>query len=267
METFLKWAGGKRWLLDPAPDREISLRGLYEPYRHRRLVDLFTGAGSVAFGLAPQRALVNDLNPHLVNCLRYAMLGVRKDMAAIEFANDKEIFAANRHRFNHLAREGVALPEQALLFYYLNRTCYNGLCRFNRKGEFNVPFGKYKTIHYLQDWDGYVEGMRHWKITCGDFSHVHTLPGDFLFADPPYDGGGSAFTAYWSSPFTWEDQVRLARFLARHDGPVIATNLATDRILTLYRNLGFVTHLVSAPRRVSCKTRAKVIEMVATKGV
>ena len=267
MEPFLKWAGGKRWLLEATKDRSLSLRALYAPHQERRLVDLFTGAGSVVFGLAPRRAIMNDLNPHLINCLRYAQLGMSVEESGVPMVLDRDVFTKNRCRFNELARTDTFLREQAILFYYLNRTAYNGLCRFNRRGEFNAPFGKYTKVNFLNDFAEYDRAMRGWKITRRDFAQVQILPGDFLFADPPYDGDDGAFVGYWSTPFTWDDQVRLARLLSIHQGPVVATNKATQRILALYQSLGFETHLVNAPRRISCKARVSVQEMVALKGL
>lgn len=268
MEPFLKWAGGKRWLIDSAKDRQLSLRLLYEPYRNRRLVDMFTGAGSVAFGLSPERAILNDLNPHLINCLRYAQLGMSVSDSGVPMVLDADVFLKNRCRFNVLAKTDTFLQEQAVLFYYLNRTGFNGLCRFNRRGEFNVPFGRYKAVKFVDDFSPYSAAMRGWKITRRDFSQVQTLPGDFIFADPPYDGDGSAFTSYWSQSFDWTEQQRLAYLLARHDGPVVATNKATARILGLYQSLGFETHIIKAPRRISCNgNRTPINEMVATKNL
>lgn len=268
MEPFLKWAGGKRWLLDATKDRQLSLRSLYEPHRNRRLVDLFTGAGSVVLGLAPQRAILNDLNPHLVNCLRYAQLGMNTRDTSVPMDYNPDVFLKNRCRFNELTKTDTFLQEQAVLFYYLNRTGFNGLCRFNRRGEFNVPFGRYKSVRFIEDFSAYSVEMKGWKVTRRDFSQVQVLPGDFIFADPPYDGEAGAFTSYWSKPFDWDQQRRLAHLLAAHDGPVVTTNKATARILSLYQELGFETHVVEAPRRISCKAkRVPVNEMVAIQGM
>ena len=106
------------------------------------------------------------------------------------------------------------LRQAAARFYYLNRTCYNGLCRFNRKGEFNVPFGSYKTIHYLntENFHEYRETLSRWTFTASDFQNIQLQPDDFVYADPPYD---VQFVNYSKHGFSWDDQVRLAEYAGR----------------------------------------------------
>ncbi len=143
----LKWAGGKRWL---AP----HLRQLYHPHRRRRLAEAFCGGLAITLGLLPEKALLNDINPHLINFYRWVQKGL---YIQIPMANDAALYYHHRERFNELIRQGRAdTPEAAQLFYYLNRTGYNGLCRFNRRREYNVPFGRYRQITYRQDFLEYV---------------------------------------------------------------------------------------------------------------
>ena len=100
----------------------------------------------MSLGLAPDRALINDLNPHTINFYTWLKRGLR---IQLEMQNDQTYFYEQRTRFNQLIRENKAdSKEAASIFYYLNRTCYNGLCRFNSKGEFNVPYGRYKKLIY-----------------------------------------------------------------------------------------------------------------------
>ncbi len=236
----LKWAGGKRWLLP-------YLRPLYEPHRHRRLVEPFCGGLSVTLGLLPERALLNDVNPHLINFFRQLKAGFK---ITLPLANDRELYYRYRARFNQLVRAGQAdTPEAAQLFYYLNKTCYNGLCRFNRKGEFNVPFGRYVKLNYYHNFSAYQRVLKNWELTCADFEAIPLEADDFVYADPPYDVG---FCQYAPAGFTWADQVRLARWLARHPGPVVISNHATERVCRLYAGLGFELRLVPGPRRISC---------------
>jgi DNA adenine methylase len=151
------------------------------------------------------------------------------------------------------------------LFYYLNRTGFNGLCRFNRSGEFNVPFGQYKRINYTRDFSAYRDAFEHWSFTLNDFESVPLAKDDFVYADPPYD---VEFTHYSQGGFPWDAQVRAAEWLARHRGPVVLSNQATDRIVSLYRKLGYSLTLLDAPRRISCtgdRTPAK--EVIATRNL
>ena len=114
---------------------------LWEGHRHHRFVEPFCGGLGMALGLAPHRAFLNDINPHLVNFYRWLQRGLR-----IEFpmTNREDVYYRYRDRFNALvASERGGSAEAAGLFYFLNRTGFNGLCRFNRRGAFNVPFGRH----------------------------------------------------------------------------------------------------------------------------
>jgi DNA adenine methylase len=104
-----------------------------------------------------------------------------------------------------------------------------------------------------------------WDINEGDFGDINIGPMDFIYADPPYD---VPFTTYSAGGFSWDDQIRLAQWLAHHPNPVIASNQATERILDLYSSLGFDIAILNAPRMISCtgdRTPAK--EMLATRNL
>ena len=175
----LKWAGGKRWLVP-------YLLPFWQEHHHRRLVEPFVGGMAVTLGLLPEKALLNDISPHLISFYRWLQRGLR---LTVEMRNDEEAYYRQRARFNELIESGRwESEESAQLFFYLNRTCYNGLCRFNRKkGTFNVPFGRYKSIRYERDLSAYPEVLGRWSFTCSPFAQVELDPGDFVYADPPYD--------------------------------------------------------------------------------
>lgn len=251
----LKWAGGKRWLVP-------RLRQLYEPYRTRRLVEPLCGGLAVALGLRPHRALLNDISPHAFNFYRKLAAGFS---IPLEMRNDERLYYRHREHFNRLIADGEAdSAEAAALFYFLNRTGYNGLCRFNSRGEFNVPFGRYAKINYTVDFTGYRETFACWTFSNEDFAQLHLSANDFVYADPPYD---VVFTRYAKEDFDWDDQVRLAEFLVRHRGPVVLSNQATDRIIDLYEDLGFSLNYLAAPRRISCKERKPALEILATRNL
>lgn len=252
----LKWAGGKRWLLP-------ELLPIWKPFSNRRLVEPFCGALAVTLGLTPERALLNDSNPHLVNFLTSIKRGLK---LTLWMEYDRELYYAHRKRFNELLRESQGqTAEAAALFYYLNRTAFNGLCRFNQKDEFNVPFGRYKTVKYARDFSDYQQAFAHWEFTSTDFESVPLEPDDVIYADPPFD---VEFTQYAKEAFGWEDQVRCAEWLARHTGPVILSNQATERVIDLYKKLGFNLRFLSAPRRISCNgDRTPAREVLATRNL
>jgi DNA adenine methylase len=226
-------------------------------------VEPLCGGLAVSLGLVPTRVLVNDVNPHVINFYRWVKRGL---YTSIEMRNDRRLYYAHRERFNYLVRKGkVNGQEAAELFYYLNRTGFNGLCRFNRRGEFNVPFGKYARINYVRDFSHYRQLLASWDFTSQDFQQVSTESGDFIYADPPYD---VKFTQYAKEGFGWQDQVRLARWLARHDGPVVLSNQATKRIVILYERLGFRLFFLQAPRLISCNgDRTPAREVLAVRNI
>jgi DNA adenine methylase len=237
----LKWAGGKRWQLP-------ELRPLWERNRTRRLVEPFCGGLAVATGLTPTEAFLNDINPHLINFYSWLKKGL---VVSIEMANDEARYYASRERFNELLRNNQAnTAEAASLFYYLNRTGYNGLCRFNSKGLFNVPFGSYSKIRYKRDFSEFKEAFAGWTFSKLDFEEIELDGSDFVYADPPYD---VQFTHYSKGGFDWGEQERVAEWLAKHKGPVVLSNQATPRIVKLYRSLRYNLRFIDAPRRISCK--------------
>jgi len=250
----LKWAGGKRWLVP-------TLKEIWRSHSHRRLVEPFVGGMSVALGLQPRSALLNDLNAHLMNFYGWLKRGLLID---IPLENDSNYYYVCRQRFNQLVMEGqVNSLDAAELFYFLNRTGYNGLCRFNNSDQFNVPFGRYKTISYTHDFSHYRPALINFELISMGFMQLSLSPNDFIYADPPYD---VEFRKYSSSDFIWKDQVLLAEWLSAHRGPVIASNQATERIIDLYGKLGFAIKFLEGPRRISCNgDRTPAREILAYK--
>jgi len=195
LRPLIKWAGGKRWLVP-------HLRRIYTPHRYRRLVEPFCGGLVITLGLLPEKALLNDINPHLINFYRWVKKGLHIE---VPMTNDASLYHLHRDRFNDLIRKEQAdSHEAAQLFYYLNRTGYNGLCRFNRQGEFNVPFGRYRQINYQRDFLRYATIFEKWDFMCSDFANLPLDSEDFVYADPPYD---VPFRQYSEWGFSWEDQV------------------------------------------------------------
>ena len=252
----LKWAGGKRWLVS-------QVAAIWQHHEHRRYVEPFCGGLAMALGLKPFRALLNDINPHLINFYSQVQRGLK---VTIEMVNDERLFYAHRDRFNQIIkRKKTQTQPAAQLFYFLNRTCFNGLCRFNQSGEFNVPFGTYKRINYASDFHQYQKLFANWVFTNHDLEALALERDDFVYADPPYD---VEFTTYSAGGFSWQDQVRAAELLAAHTGPVVLSNQATERIVSLYEKLGFTLKYLQAPRRISCTgDRTAAREVLAVKGL
>lgn len=253
MKPILKWAGGKRWLLP-----------VLLPYikDYNTIVEPFVGAGSVTFTCQPNNAVLADINPHLINLYKQLQLGTLTT-SEIEFINTENCYYRNRSLFNTLIKTNPNSSQCALLFYYLNKTCFNGLCRFNKKGEFNVPYGKYKTIAYIEDFSSYKTALANYTFVCTDFESLDVPIHSALYLDPPYDDG---FTNYSKEGFSWVDQVRLGNWAIQHEGLKIISNKATKRIIQLYTDLGFTIVLLDAPRSISSNgNRTKVQEVLAIK--
>lgn len=258
---LLKWAGGKRWLLP-------TIERIWRSHPGRRYVEPFSGGASIAFGLKPESAVLNDINPHLINFYRHVRRGLSLD---IDLRYDEDLFYSHRERFNSIINNngGSRSSEAAQLFYYLNRTGFNGLCRFNGSGLFNVPFGKYKDIEYQREFGPYRELFRRWELRSVDFEKLQLERGDFVYCDPPYfSGGRPTFDKYTPQGFSWEDQVRLTEWLARHRGPVLLSNQASSKITQLYRRLGFSLRFLSGPRRINANgIRVDVREVLASRNL
>jgi DNA adenine methylase len=256
IRPLLKWAGGKRWQVP-------AIRSLWTARRAPRLVEPFCGGLAIALGLQPNRALLNDANPHLISLYCHLQRGLT---IAIPMENCQALYCQHRAHFNALIGERRGdTSEAAALFYYLNRTGYNGLCRFNKAGAFNVPFGRYRRIVYERDLSRYARTFENWLFTAGDFESVPVEPEDFVYADPPYD---VPFRHYVKEGFGWEDQERAAVWLARHRGPVVLVNQATERIVRLYGKHGFALRFLTAPRRISCTgARTPAREVIATRNL
>jgi DNA adenine methylase len=252
----LRWAGGKRWLVP-------YLQHSWEEYRDSRLVEPFCGGLSVALGLLPKKALLNDINPHLINFYHWLQQGM---VITFERKNSKEMYYKYRKEFNGLIEKGQENTRTAAeLFYYLNRTCFNGLCRFNKQGKFNVPFGSKTSINYPVDLTGFKTVLSHWKFTSSTYEDLILRDDDFLFVDPPYD---VVFRDYSKDGFTWADQECLANWLSRHKGPIIVSNSATERIVTLYKKKGYKLHYMRERLYINStgdRTPAHVV--IATKNV
>lgn len=253
----LKWAGGKRWLVP-------FVREHWQRHSFRRLVEPFCGGLSVVLNLVPEQALLNDVNPHLINFYEQVKRGLT---ISIETKYDATLYYKHRERFNELIRinQGAG-NEAAQLFYYLNRTCFNGLCRFNRSGAFNVPFGSYSpTLKYADNFDQYQATLREWTFSNVDFEDLRLRPDDFVYADPPYD---VEFTSYSQGGFSWRDQERTAKWLAGHPGPVILSNQKTKQIVELYRDFNYKLKFRKAPRRISCTgDRTEAVEVLALRNL
>ena len=205
---LIKWAGGKRQLL---PELLPRL-----PRCFNRYCEPFVGGGALFFALQPQRAWLSDSNAELINLyvtVRDHCEALLEDLRRHE--NTPEYFLAIRNLDRSPAFAALTAVEKASRFIYLNRTCFNGLYRVNARGQFNVPFGRYKNPR-LADADNLrrcSQLLQDAQLRCGDFSALLEVAeaGDFVYLDPPYVplSPTSSFTSYTSGGFGEESQRRL----------------------------------------------------------
>jgi len=252
----VKYPGGKRFLVP-------KILPFWLNSDCQRLVEPFSGGLSVAIGVSPKKALLNDKNPHIINFYLWVQKGMKID---IPMHNDESLYYEYRERFNKLVSSGKPSTKiSASLFYYLNKTGYNGLVRFNKSGLWNVPFGTHKTITYKRVFPEIEEVIKSWVFKSNDFSKLKIKNTDLLYLDPPYD---VEFRSYSQGGFHWDDQTRLLEWLESYKNPIIISNQATDRIVKLYKSFGFKLDYINVPRMISCNgNRKRAVEVFATKNI
>ena len=207
IRPILKWAGGKTQLL--------SALASHIPSNFSRYVEPFIGGGALFFALQPEHALISDSNPELVNLYQQVANDVEAVIRCLkDYENTREMFYDVRGQ----DWQRLAPCEAAARMIYLNRTCFNGLYRVNRKGEFNVPFGNYRNPSICDEKNlrAAAEVLKRAEIVCCDFSKVlggMVRRGDFVFLDPPYVpvGKWGDFKRYTKEQFSNDDQVRLSQ--------------------------------------------------------
>lgn len=264
--SFLKWAGGKYSVLDevlamlPAGDR---------------LIEPFVGSGTVFINAGFKRNLLGDVNPDLINLFNQ-LQGNPDAVIKTAYQLERGCISGKAHdaiRTEFNGREAHAV-RHAALFLALMRTSYNGLCRYNQKGLFNVGWNKKGEANYFpMDELAHFTGMqKEMTFMCAGFEDViaQVGEGDVVFCDPPYEPlpDEAGFTAYSGTSFTFADQVRLVESLvvARDRGAkVVITNSSAPAILYLYISYGFRITPLATRRSVSCKseTRKTVNDIIA----
>jgi len=257
---FLKWVGGKGQLLE-------QFRDLL-PVPFGRYFEPFLGGGAVFFSLAPPKAVLSDVNGELVDCYRAIRDSVEDVIEALgAHRYEKEHYYAVRS----LDPMSLSLPERAARTIFLNRTGYNGLYRVNKRGAFNVPFGRYSNprICHSENLRACARALEGVETVCGGFADAaaRAKEGDFVYFDPPYAPVSTTanFTSYAAGQFGWADQQCLADVFARlaHRGVlVMLSNSDTPAVRDLYR--AFRIDRVAAARSVNSnpQRRGKVSEVV-----
>ena len=258
MRPLLKWAGGKRSLVErivglfPA---DISGRGYHEP---------FFGGGAVFFHVEPGSGSINDVNPKLMNFYRV----VRDDPEALieeasKYRYEEGEFYELRTRYNSPDLSDV---ESAAILLYLNKTAYNGLYRVNSRGEFNVPFGRHvdPTIVKPRSITTASRLLKEVEIHYGGYDYVLDVAeeGSLCYMDPPYHPASETanFTDYSTNGFKVEDQEQLRDLCLKLDqrGVIfVLSNSNTEKVMELYGGYGFRIESLKTRRSISSKVSSR----------
>ena len=262
MEPFIKWVGGKRQLLSKIKETM--------PPSYNRYFEPFLGGGALLFEITPESAVVGDFNKALIETYRHVACNPSKVLHWLKALDDKHNDAMDgkqnyvqiRQEFNlrKLQCEGSSCKDAAM-FIWLNKHCFNGLYRENRKGEFNVPYNNKKSGRSIEDPMNFhlvAEYLgNHVDIKCADFEETcrDAQAGDFVFFDSPYAPlNPTSFVSYTKEGFSYDDHIRLSKVFKNLDSQGVKcmlTNHNTEFINSLYSD--FNLRVVEARRSVNCK--------------
>ena len=270
-KPFVKWAGGKRQIIDKLKK--------YVPEEFNTYYEPFVGGGALLFELSPKKAIVNDYNEELMNVFRCIKDEDKFSKMCLEL-NHHEAYHSEEYYYEIRNKDRDKIKFKRMPDYkraartiYLNKACFNGLYRVNSKNEFNVPFGKKTKIN---TYEGQNLGIVHSYFNFNDIEFTNidfeesvkdAKKGDFIYFDPPYDSETSTFNSYTENGFGKEEQVRLARVykeLADKGCYVMLSNHNTSLVKELYKDYNI--HVIEAKRNINSngKKRGKVEEVIIT---
>ncbi|MFT6343077.1 MAG: DNA adenine methylase [Paraglaciecola sp.] len=262
--AFLKWAGGKFSLIEDITAKLPQAKKLIEP---------FVGAGSVFLNTNYSKYLLNDINADLINLyniVKHQSSDYITDSAKFftPAFNEEQRYYQIRQEFN----DSEDIYERAIFFLYLNRHGYNGLCRYNNSGKFNVPFGRYKAPYFPEkELVYFAEKSQLATFTCDSFEKVfaRARKNSVIYCDPPYApiSKTAMFNSYAAGGFTLDNQIKLAS-LARRTGykrniPVLVSNHDTEFTRDIYQGADMTELQVSRFISQNGSTRIKVAELLA----
>jgi DNA adenine methylase len=232
----------------------------YFPKNYDKYIEPFVGGGAVFFHLLPKKAILIDINEELINCYNVIKNKVYELIELLRrHKNEKEYYYEVRNldkipiKYNQMSE-----VEKASRFIYLNRCCYNGLYRVNSKGQFNVPFGKYKNPKFCDEENliNVNKALENVDLIHGSFNTCLTYAreNDFVYLDPPYHpiSQTSSFTGYTKENFGKDSQIELFKVFEELDKKgciLMLSNSNKNFILDLYK--GFKIIFLDAKRAIN----------------
>lgn len=254
---FLKWAGGKRWL--------VASHAHLLPKAFNTYIEPFVGAGSVYFYLQPDKALLGDANAELIATYEAIRCDWQGLVNSLRYRQRRHREDADSYYYWLRAKTPVDLAQRASRLIYLNRTCFNGIYRVNREGQFNVPRGtKNKVLIETDDFAGMSRLLQGAELFSGDFEALvnRAEAGDLVFADPPYTvlHNYNGFLKYNEILFSWADQQRLSQSLlraARRGAKIVCTNANHHSVRSLYQLPEFTLEVVSRFSHISADNASR----------
>lgn len=253
IDPFLKWAGGKRWF--------VANYANIIPNKFNRYIEPFLGSGAVFFNLNPQKAILGDSNPELIDTYKAIKDNWR---LVFRYLKTHHLNHSKKYYYKIRGTKPRSLAARAARLIYLNRTCWNGLYRVNKKGDFNVPIGTRSSVVRSNDcFEQISERLNTADLCVCDFEELVDIAreGDFLYIDPPYTvrHNNNSFIKYNEKLFSWNDQVRLSKALIRariRGALILCTNAYNDCVIDLYKD-GFLMQSVSRNSNISSKNEAR----------
>lgn len=262
---FLKWAGGKRWLVKTCPS-------LFK-CTFNRYLEPFLGSAAIFFHIKPNISILSDT----CRDLSLTYLCIKNNWKKVyNFLLLHQINHSKDHYYFMRRTIPSSSYERAARFIYLNRTCWNGLYRVNRSGEFNVPIGTKSSVIFENDnFEAISSQLQKTKIYSVDFEKIinSAQNNDLIFSDPPYTVKhiNNGFVKYNEKLFSWDDQLRLSKALfgaAERGAKIILTNASHPSILALYEH-SFDIQVIDRPSVISGKSSGRGIfrEAIITYGL
>lgn len=267
MKSILKYPGGKSWLATRSQKliKDLAPTSVAEPF-----------CGGLSFSLNNEfdHVIANDLITPLINFYRHAQAGGIPNPA--DWKLEEEFYLQVRSELRNMTDKGLVTTQAAAdMFWYLSMHGFNGLARFNQKGHWNVPMGDYDKIVTPHGFKDFQRVTKKWEFINGSYENLDLRKVDLIVADPPYakitktrTTKKNVFANYSGKGFNFNDQIKVADWLADHDKPIIACNSFNLDLARIYKARGFSIYQTMVPRSISCKGtgRKQVPELLAFRG-